>query len=103
MLDCLSLGYASYLNDHSTLAHHDRGRIHLTTVLHRHASHVRVPHKRVSHRRAPHERASHGLHLMGVCLTGLHFMGVQLIGVPHGRRSRVLSIGPLNKKSKRVQ
>jgi hypothetical protein len=26
-------GYASYLNDHSTLAHHDRGRIHPTTLL----------------------------------------------------------------------
>jgi hypothetical protein len=26
-------GYASYLNDHSTLAHHDRGRIHPTTIV----------------------------------------------------------------------
>jgi hypothetical protein len=26
-------GCASYLNDHSTLAHHDRGRIHPTTLV----------------------------------------------------------------------
>jgi hypothetical protein len=31
MLDCLSLGYANYLNDHSILAHHDRGRTHPTS------------------------------------------------------------------------
>ena len=32
MLDCLSLGYATYIYDHSTLAHHDRGGVHPTTV-----------------------------------------------------------------------
>jgi hypothetical protein len=26
-------GYASYLNDRSALAHHDRGRIHPTTIV----------------------------------------------------------------------
>jgi hypothetical protein len=33
MLDCLSLGYATYIYDHSTLAHHDRGGVHPTTIL----------------------------------------------------------------------
>ena len=31
MIVCL-WGYATYLNDHSTLAHHDRGGIHPTTI-----------------------------------------------------------------------
>jgi hypothetical protein len=35
MLDCLSLGYATYIYDHSTLAYHDRGGVHPTTLRNR--------------------------------------------------------------------
>jgi hypothetical protein len=31
LIVCLR-GYATYLNDHSTLTHHDRGGIHPTTI-----------------------------------------------------------------------
>ena len=80
MIVCL-WGYATYLNDHSTLAHHDRGGIHPTTISHGRASHRRVP--TGVHLMGVYLINVHlmGVYLINVHLTGLHFMGVHLIGL----------------------